>query len=80
MSEPMVSLVLLLSMNEADWKTTQSKRKLPKPKIDPTILQVARVVFEKRLEAYKTSTEVSLFQPCIPSAFYSFYCRMMKHS
>jgi len=55
--EPLISLTRLLTMNDEDWNTAQTKSKLPKPKVDPVILQIARSVLEKRLEAYKTSTQ-----------------------
>ncbi|KIJ49632.1 hypothetical protein M422DRAFT_225528 [Sphaerobolus stellatus SS14] len=53
----LVALIRLLTMGDSDWETARAKSKLPKPKSDSTILQIAQIVFEKRIHSYKTSIE-----------------------
>ncbi|KAI0694983.1 SET domain-containing protein [Cerioporus squamosus] len=53
--EELVSFVRLLLQSEDEWEKTAKKSKLPKPKIDKDVLNIAIDVLEARLKAYPTS-------------------------
>lgn len=63
-SEPMipddfVQFVRLLQLNDQEWIRIREKETLPKPKVDPTVLEAIRLVLDQRLQRYPTTIEVS---------------------
>ncbi len=56
--EELVSFLRLLLQSEDEWKKTAKKSKLPKPKVDKDVLDIAIDVLEARLKAYPTSIKV----------------------
>ncbi|TFK85823.1 SET domain-containing protein [Polyporus arcularius HHB13444] len=52
--EELVSFLRLLLQSEDEWQKTAKKSKLPKPKVDKDVLDIAVDVIEARLKAYPT--------------------------
>ncbi len=56
--EELVSFLRLLLQSEDEWEKTAKKSKLPKPKVDKDVLDIAIDLLEARLKAYPTSIKV----------------------
>jgi N-lysine methyltransferase SETD6 len=63
--DELVSLIRLLLMPGVEWEKTKGKGKLPKPKMDNVVLQIAESVLKKLLENYKTTLEVCKINPIL---------------
>jgi N-lysine methyltransferase SETD6 len=70
--EEVTSFVRLLMMSTPEWEKAKSKSKLPKAKVDDTVLSVAADVVRRRLGEYPTTLEESLPE-AILSIFFSIY-------
>ncbi|KAI0305376.1 Rubisco LSMT, substrate-binding domain-containing protein [Multifurca ochricompacta] len=55
--EEMISFTRLLIMSSVDWEKSKRKSKLPKPKVDETVLSLATDVVRRRLAEYPTTIE-----------------------
>ncbi|CDO69162.1 hypothetical protein BN946_scf185042.g64 [Trametes cinnabarina] len=55
--EEFISFTRLLLLPKDEWEKTAKKSKLPKPKVDRDVLDVASQVLEKRLTDYPTTVE-----------------------
>ncbi|KAG6873529.1 hypothetical protein C0995_014399 [Termitomyces sp. Mi166 len=53
----LVSFIRLLLLDQDEWKSTKTKSKPPKPKIDAQILSIVHEVLETRLKAYPTTLQ-----------------------
>ena len=71
--EEMSSFVRLLMMSAPEWEKTKHKSKLPKPKVNDTVLSVAADVVRRRLSDYPTTIEAGFpWSYHISPFFYNF--------
>lgn len=56
--DELVSFCRLLLQSQSEWEKTKSKSKLPKAKVDESILSIIADALERRLAEYPTSVEV----------------------
>lgn len=54
----LVALIRLLRLTTDEWEKAVAKDKVPKPKLDDTVLTVVRAVLEHRLKEYPSSLDV----------------------
>lgn len=59
--DELVSFCRLLLQSQSEWEKTKSKSKLPKAKVDESILSTIADALERRLAEYPTSVEVTEF-------------------
>jgi N-lysine methyltransferase SETD6 len=59
--DEMTSFVRLLMMSAPEWEKRKRKTKLPKVKVDDTLLTIVADVVKSRLAQYPTTVEVGFF-------------------
>ena len=51
--------VQVFMMSSQEFSIALEKRKVPKPKLTPSVMDKVKLILSKRLEQYKTTLEVS---------------------